>query len=184
MFKVTIDKKTYIALLEERHAEELYHLIDENRLSLGEWLHFPAATTKIQDTREFIEKSLNRFASNNGYWAGIWHKGKLAGSIGYLYIDLSNNKTEIGYWLGENYQGIGLATQASKLLIEHAFNNLQLNKVEINVATENLKSKALPERLGFKKEGEIRDYEKLNGKYFNRIIYGLLKDEWLNKESY
>lgn len=182
MFKAVIDSNSYISILEQRHADELFNLIDESRESIGKWLAFPEFTTEVQDTKTFIEKSLNRFASDNGYWAGIWHKEKIAGSIGYLYLDWGNKKTEIGYWLGKDFEGNGLATKACELLIEHAFSDLQLNKVEINVATKNIKSKAIPERLGFVEEGTIRNYEFLNGEYFDRIIFGLIKSEWINKQ--
>ncbi|WP_431731904.1 GNAT family N-acetyltransferase [Bacillus timonensis] len=43
--------------------------------------------------------------------AGICHKGKIAGSIDYLYLDWSSYKTEIGYWLGKDFEGLGLATR-------------------------------------------------------------------------
>ncbi|MNJ66880.1 putative ribosomal N-acetyltransferase YdaF [compost metagenome] len=102
----------------------------------------------------------------------------MAGSIGFLYMDWNARKSEIGYWLGDEYIGMGLATKATKLLINHSFEELGLRKVEINVARENLKSKAIPERLGFTAEGTIRNYEYLNGEYHDRIIYGLLQDEW------
>ncbi|HSO57586.1 MAG TPA: GNAT family protein [Paenisporosarcina sp.] len=177
MFKAMIDSNTYVSILETRHAEELFHLIDENRESIGKWLAFPAYTTEVHHTETFIKKSLNRFASSNGFWAGIWYKGKLAGLIGYLYVD-RGHKTEIGYWLGKDFEGYGLVTKACKLFIEHAFNHLQLNKVEINMAPNNLKSKAIPERLGFMEEGTIRNYELLHGEYLDRIVFGLLKNEW------
>ncbi|RKL67226.1 ribosomal-protein-serine acetyltransferase [Salipaludibacillus neizhouensis] len=179
MFKATADRDTYISILEPRHADELFKVVDRSRESLGEWLSFPAFTKGVQDSKTFIEKSLNRFAANNGYWSGIWHKGELAGSIGYLYIDSQNSKTEIGYWLGKDFVGRGLVRKACKLMIEHAFTDLQLNKVEINIATKNIKSKAIPEYLGFTKEGVIRNYEFLNGQYLDRIVYGILKDDWI-----
>ncbi|WP_078596594.1 GNAT family N-acetyltransferase [Evansella clarkii] len=181
MFKADIDKETHLAILEPRHAAELFNLIEGSRDSIGKWLSFPNYTNEVKDTEKFIEKSLNRFALNNGYWAGIWHQGKIAGSVGYLNFDWNNNKTEIGYWLGENYEGLGLATKACNLLVKHAFDDLEINKVEINVASINIKSKAIPERLGFSEEGTIRDYEYLNGQYLDRTIYGLLKEEWMNK---
>jgi ribosomal-protein-serine acetyltransferase len=178
MFKAIINSNTYVSILETRHAEELFNLIDANRESIGKWLAFPAFTTEVHHSETFIKKSLNRFASSNGFWAGIWYKGKLAGSIGYLFIDRGNHKTEIGYWLGKEFEGYGLATKACNLFIQHAFTDLQLNKVEISMASKNSKSKAIPERLGFKEEARIRNYEFLHGEYLDRIIYGLLKEEW------
>ncbi|MCZ0704599.1 ribosomal-protein-serine acetyltransferase [Natronobacillus azotifigens] len=178
MYKAIIDKDTYISILEPKHAEELYHLVDGSRVNIGEWLSFPMKKNKVEDAKLFIEKSLKRLSQNNGYWAGIWHKGNIAGSIGYLFIDWSARKTEIGYWLGDDFIGKGLATLACKQLIDHAFNDLRLKKVEINVATKNSKSKAIPVRLGFKQEGIIRNDEYLNGEYHDRVIYGLLNEEW------
>ncbi|MFF2091807.1 GNAT family N-acetyltransferase [Paenibacillus sp. NPDC058174] len=178
MYKAVMDEENYLTVLEPRHANELYQLIDGSRESIGRWLAFPNQTKKVEDSLTFIEKSLKRLSDNNGYWAGIWHKGKIAGSIGFIYMDWSARKTEIGYWLGDEYLGKGLVTKATTLFINHSFKELDLRKVEINVASENLKSRAIPERLGFTAEGTIRNYEYLNGEYHDRIIYGLLKEEW------
>jgi ribosomal-protein-serine acetyltransferase len=179
MFKAVINSNSYLALFEKRHAEELFNIIDGSRDQIGKWLSFPTYTNEIKDTELFIEKSLSRYAANNGFWAGIWHQGKLAGSIGYLYVDQKNLKTEIGYWLSKDFEGLGLATKACKLLIDYAFKELSLNKVEINVAVKNHKSRAIPVRLGFTEEGVIRHYEFLNGEYLDRVIYGMLRGEWV-----
>ncbi|CAG9621555.1 GNAT family N-acetyltransferase [Sutcliffiella rhizosphaerae] len=178
MFKVQIDSKTYIQTLEKRHAHELYQLINGSRVSIGEWLAFPTKTKHVEDSEKFIENSLKRFTNGNGYWAGIWHEGKLAGSIGFLYIDWTAKKTEIGYWLGAAAVGRGIATIAVKQFNEPAFNELNLKKIEINVASHNTKSRAIPERLGFQHEGTIRNYEYLNGEYLDREVYGMLREEW------
>jgi ribosomal-protein-serine acetyltransferase len=69
-------------------------------------------------------------------------------------------------------------SQALETIIEYGFRDLKLNKIEIRVATENLKSRALPERFGFKEEGVIRDAEWLYDRYVDHVVYGLLQDEW------
>ncbi|WP_147805192.1 GNAT family N-acetyltransferase [Alkalicoccus halolimnae] len=178
MYKATIDSETHLAILEPRHAKELYQVIDDSRETIGEWLSFPSHTNKVDDTAAFIKKSLKRLAENNGYWAGIWHNGRIAGSIGFLYIDWSAKKTEIGYWLGDEFTGKGLAAKALSQFIDHSFNDLGLRKIEVNTASKNLRSRTIPEKLGFTQEGTIRNYEYLNGEYHDRVIYGLLKEEW------
>ncbi|WP_409294691.1 GNAT family N-acetyltransferase [Peribacillus sp. SCS-26] len=181
MLKANVDSVTSISILDDAHAVELFSLIDKNRNALGEWLSFPGYTKDVSDTEAFIRRSMAGFNEGGGYWAGIWHEGKLSGSIGYLYIDRKNKKTEIGYWLGSEFEGKGLATKSCRLLIQNAFEKLKLNKVEINAAAANHKSRAIPLRLGFKEEGTIRDYELLNGKYLDRTFYGLLKDEYFEQ---
>ncbi|QFT89581.1 Putative ribosomal N-acetyltransferase YdaF [Bacillus sp. THAF10] len=182
MFKTILNSTTYLQLLERKHADELFYLIDGSKESIGKWLSFPTRTEGVEDCTTFIEKSLQRYAKNNGYWAGIWHEGRLVGSIGYLYIDSDAKKTEIGYWLGKEYEGKGLATIAVRAMITNAFRNLHLEKVEINVASQNWKSQRIPKQLGFKEEGVIRNYEYLNGEYLDRVVYGLLRHEWKIRE--
>jgi ribosomal-protein-serine acetyltransferase len=183
MFKQLLDVDTHISLLQPNDASHLFKVVDSNRGTLGKWLSFPEKTKSVKDSKVFIEKSLNRFAEDNGFWAGIWVAGELAGAIGYLYVDSHNRKTEIGYWLGRGFEGKGLVTKSCKTFIHHAFEDWDLNKVEINMAGENTKSRAVAERLGFKYEGAIRDYEFLNGEYHDRLIYGMLQEEWNELEG-
>ena len=77
MFKAIIDSNANVSILETRHAEELFNLIDANRESIGKWLAFPAFTTEVQHTKMFIQKSLNRFASSNGFGQASVIKGNL-----------------------------------------------------------------------------------------------------------
>lgn len=178
MFRAEMDEHTYLAILEVRHAQELFDLINESRDSIRKWLDFPDKTIAVDDTKAFIRRSLSRFANNNGYWAGIWHHGQIAGSIGFLWIDWDAKRTEIGYWLGSEFEGNGLMTKACHAFIAHAFNELHLRKIEIGAATNNIKSRAIPERLGFTQEGIMRNYERLHDQYLDRVVYGLIKDEW------
>lgn len=183
MFKNDVDELTFLSLLETKDSEKLYDLIDRNRTHLGEWLKFPSVTTHADDSKAFIERTRMRYAQNDGYWLGIWSNNELVGSIGYLYLDRENKKTEIGYWLGKEYEGNGIISNSVKALIDYAFKELNLNKVEIGAATENIKSRAIPEKLGFKREGELRDYEYINGRFLNRVIYGLNSEEWSQNKN-
>lgn len=95
----------------------------------------------------------------------------------------SNKTAYIGYWLGEDFQGKGIMTKVAKALTDPAFSNLKLNKVEIRAAAENEKSRGIPERLGFVKEGCIRKSEWLYDHYVDSIVYGVLADEWQGKSE-
>lgn len=178
MIKFEIDDSFCLSLLEIKDADKLYELINRNRDHIGEWLKFPSVTLKVDDSISFIERIQVRYEKREGFWLGIWNGNELAGSIGFTYIDQENKKTEIGYWIGKEYEGKGIIIKSLKELINYAFVDLKLNKIEIGVATENTKSRSIPEKLGFMREGEIRDYEYLNGRFHNRIIYGLKSEEW------
>jgi ribosomal-protein-serine acetyltransferase len=179
--KVTVD--TELRLLEQRHAEELTNLIDRNREHLRAWLPWVDATRAVEDLKNFIRGALKQFAQNKGFVAGIWHEDRLAGVIGYDPIDWENRTTEVGYWLGEEQQGKGLVTAACRALVDHAFGELGLNRVVISCATENEKSCAIPERLGFRREGIERQAEWLYDRFVDHVTYSALASEWPRRHS-
>jgi len=118
------------------------------------------------------------YNNQQGITAGIFYKGQLAGVAGFNTLDWKNKIGTIGYWLGVHFIGKGIMTRVVCALIEYAFNNLKLNRLEIRVATNNFKSRAIPERLYFTLEGYIRQAEWLYDHYVDHRIYGMLAEEW------
>ncbi len=178
MFAYRISSDLELRLLEERHAEELFSLTDHNREYLREWLPWLDDTRSVEDTKNFIRKSLEQFANSSGFQAGIWFKGDLAGVVGYHRIDWPNRMTSIGYWLGASYQGQGLMTAACRALVKYAVDDLKLNRVEIRCAASNTKSRAIPERLDFNQEGVLRQAEWLYDHFVDHVVYAMLASEW------
>ena len=179
MFAYQVDEHIQLRQLEPRFAEDLFQLIDRNRTYLREWLPWVDGTLSPKDTSHFIQLTLNQIAANNGFQTGIFYQGVIAGCIGLHRIDWGNQKTSIGYWLAAEFQGRGIMTKACKAMIDHIFNELELNRVEIRAAVKNRKSRAIPERLGFTQEGTIRRAEWLYDHYVDHVVYGLLKEEWV-----
>jgi ribosomal-protein-serine acetyltransferase len=183
VFVHKLSETTELRLLEERHAQELSDLTERNQEHLRAWLPWVDSSRTVEDRKKFIRDSLKQFAENKGFVAGIWREGRLAGVIGYDAIDWENRSTEVGYWLGEEYQGRGLATTACRALVEHAFGELGLNRVSIACATENKKSCAIPERLGFRREGVKHQAEWLYDHFVDHVIYAALASEWGMRRS-
>lgn len=181
MFKYVVDKDIELRLLENKYTEEMFRLVDSCRNHLREWLPWVDGTKNIEDTKNFIEITKKQFVSNDGFQAGIWYKGELAGVIGYHSINWTHKSTSIGYWLSKEYVGRGIMTKACRVFIDYALIDLKLNRVEIRCAENNYKSKAIPERLGFKTEGIIREAEWLYDHYVDHVIYGVLAKEWKEK---
>lgn len=178
MLKSRIDKDIELGMLEARHAAELYERLDECREYLREWMSFVDSSKSVDSTTTFIKESLKQYADNQGFNLGIWYKGVLAGVIGLHWINWANKYTSLGYWLAERFQGNGIITRACESVIAHCFNELDLNRIEIRVATENYKSQAIPKRLGFTKEGVLRSAEWINDRYVDHIVFGLLKNDF------
>jgi ribosomal-protein-serine acetyltransferase len=174
MFHYQVDDDTELRLLEERHAELLLALIERNRERHPE---IPQLHT-LADARDYIRRDLDLFADGKGLGVGIWFRGSLAGSVRYHEIDWQNRSTELGYWLGAEFESRGLITKACGVLLEHAFTELGLNRVVISCAAENARSRAVADRLGFTQEGIRRQSELVAGRFVDQVVYALLAHEW------
>jgi len=168
----------YLQVLEERHAPEVFAVVDRERNYLREWLPWVDMSTEVEDTLNFIKTSLQQFAGNDGFSAGIWSGDEFIGGIGTHRIDWLYRRVEIGYWIAQKYQGRGIVTDACRAVIDHAFDEWKLNRVEIHCATGNAKSCAIPKRLGFQLEGLLREAQLLNGEYLDINVYGMLARDW------
>ncbi|WP_058308187.1 GNAT family N-acetyltransferase [Gracilibacillus massiliensis] len=178
MFQYKIDEEVALKLIELKDAESIFKLTNHSREYLREWLPWVDNTTKVEDTKEFIRSSLKDYAKGNSLTTFILYQGKLVGNASYNKIDWLNKIVYIGYWLGEDYQGKGIMTRVARGLTEYAFNEMQFNKVVIEAATENKKSRSIPERLGFTKEGCLRQAEWIHDHYVDHAFYGMLAEEW------
>jgi ribosomal-protein-serine acetyltransferase len=178
MLSHRIDDETELRLIEPHHAEALNALIEGNLEHIREWSGWLRRDRSIQNTHDFIKRNLARMAEDDGYALGIWHGGEMAGQIEYNYIDRANRKTDIGYWLGARFQGRGIVTKSCRALIDYAFGGLGLNRVEMHCAAENRRSRAIPERLGFRQEGVLVQAEWMHDHFHDLVVYAMLAGEW------
>ena len=127
---------------------------------------------------DFIRAARKQFVDNNGFQAAIVDGAQIIGAIGFHAVDWRNRSTSIGYWLAEDRQGRGTMTEAVRALVSHAFDVWKLNRVEIRAAVGNVRSRAIPERLGFKEEGVLRDGERIGERYEDSVVYAMLARDW------
>ncbi len=179
MFTYRLDDESELRMIELHHAEELNKLIQDNYDHIRKWSNWLTDEQRqVGKTVEFIKQNLAKFGSGEGYEIGIWHQGRMAGQIGYNHFELTDRRTEIGYWLGAEAQGKGLVTNACRALISNAFDKLSLNRVEIRCGTANHKSRRVAERLGAQLEGIARQAEWLHDSFIDLAVYSVLQTEW------
>lgn len=183
MFSWQIDNDIQLELLEARHAKELFQLTDQNREYLAQWLPWVDSVQQPRDTAQFIKEAQQQWVKNQSFQAAIIVRGTIAGTIGHHKIDWQNQKTSLGYWLGESYQGRGIMTKCCAAVVRHAFDDLDLHRVEIHCAIDNKKSRAIPKRLGFTKETIQKEAIQLNSDFKNRVVYRELSSEWNNRNN-
>ncbi len=180
-FPLQVDGDVRLKLLEPRHALELFNLVDSNRIHLREWLPFVDDYRSVAAATQFITRNQEGGVGTTRLAMGIRIGETLAGVVTFDYIDWNNRAALIGFWLGKSFQGRGIMTRTCSVLIGLAFNELDLNRVEISCAAENRRCRLVPERLGFRQEGVSRKREWLYDHFVDTVSYGMLASDWKNR---
>ena len=108
--------------------------------------------------------------------------GQPIGSVYLRDIDPRHQKAEFGIFIGEETgQGKGYGTQAAELILAHAFEKLELNKVFLRVFANNPRAIASYTKVGFVQEGVFRDDVFIDGKPYDMVYMGILKSDWKEK---
>jgi ribosomal-protein-serine acetyltransferase len=178
MLRLELSDACHLRLLEESDAQELHATIDSNRAYLARWLPWADGHQTPAQTLEFIRSSRRQIAENDGFQTALVADGAIVGMVGFHGVDWQNHATSIGYWLTEAEQGRGTMTQAVGALVDHALSRWRLNRVEIRANVENVRSRAIPERLGFQEEGTLRQAFRVGDRYLDDVVYAMLAADW------
>lgn len=175
---VLVGGRVALAFLEMSDAEELLYLVNASRGSLEKWLPWVEDFYTLQDARSSIDayETQRRMGNGGAFGIRLEEDGALAGEFILQWIDLRNRVASLGYFLGSEFEGKGFAREAGTLVLEF-LRTAGIHRVEISAATENAKSNALAERLGFRMEGVAVDAEFLHGKFWNHNRWAFVFDE-------
>lgn len=177
MCEIPISDEVALRLPRDEDVDELQALIEAERGQLARWLPWAAAQTRA-GTAGFIAKARAQALANDGFQAAIVVRGEIAGVIGFHSVDWVNRSTSIGYWLARPHRGKGLMTASVRALTDHAISVWELNRVEIEAAVANARSRAIPERLGYREEGTLREAERVGDRYLDSVLYAVLAADW------
>ncbi|HHY99354.1 MAG TPA: GNAT family N-acetyltransferase [Firmicutes bacterium] len=155
-----------------------------NNENIIKYLAFPLFPQTLEETTEFVERQLHKKgAPNEGIFVIALKddpKSEYIGSIGLHRIDYRNRHCELGIVIGrEDLLGKGIGREAIQMVLGFAFNFLNMHKVNLRVYEYNERARHCYAACGFKEEGRIRDQRYYNGKYWDEIIMGIIKEEYL-----
>jgi ribosomal-protein-serine acetyltransferase len=174
--RIQLSDDTELRDLTEADAGELYALVDANREHLAAWMPW-AADQDLERTAGFLHATSEKRKRGEALEGALVVDGRIVGCAGFPMIDRVSRAAMIGYWIATEHEGRGLVTRAVSALIDHAFGELGLHRVEIQAATGNVRSRAVPERLGFTQEGVLREAELVGERYQDLAVYGLLASD-------
>lgn len=176
--RLQIDPDIELRQLVKADAADIFNTVVSQREHLGPFLPFVALTQELSFTQNFVNASVEAPEKQREYTFTIRKNNEFIGLIGFKDTDRLNKKTEIGYWLSFHHQGNGIITRSVEKLCSFAFNKMGMNRVQIKCAVDNVRSKKVPQRLGFIFEGIERQGELLTGGIFTDLaVYSQLKNE-------
>jgi ribosomal-protein-alanine N-acetyltransferase len=120
------------------------------------------------------------YRSGDAFQLGIERRADhiLLGTCSIFQFHVASRRAEIGYALGRPYWGLGYMNQALRALLRYAFQTRDLNRLEADIDPRNVASAKTLERLGFQKEGHLRERWIVNDEISDTHLYGLLRREW------
>ncbi len=136
--------------------------------------------TDVEEARQMVVDIRCDFETKKFFKWGVARNedDHVIGTCTLFNVFLENYRAEIGYALGREFWGNGFMTEALKSLIEYSFQNLNLHRLEADVDPRNDASIKTLERLGFRREGHLRERWHVGGEIQDALFYGLLRREW------
>jgi len=174
MFSCKIHPGLELRPVQPSDAGPLFAVIDRHRARLREWLPWVDATRKISDTEKYVAATIREDADTRAFTCGIWSNGQIVGIIGHNRIDWGNRIGFPAYWLSPESDGRGIMTHCCRAVIDQAFGELQLHRLVLAAATENLRAQKIPEKLGFTKIRTLPKAEWLYDHHVDHYLYSLL----------
>lgn len=177
-----VDDNIALHLARYELADAVFQAVDENRAHLRQWLPWVDGTCSVDDTKTFIQESMQHNSDGSRLTLFITVDDQLAGSLGVVNFNKEHRKCEIGYWLREDLQGRGIVTKALATFADFLFKNKGMNRLEIQVMVGNGRSRAVPFRLGFQLEGVLRQALFMYQTFHDLELFSLLKSDWTKRQ--
>ena len=155
---------------------EMHELTVANLDRLRRWEQWAGLEPTLPATFESTTRRLEAFIRGQALPCAIRVGGALVGSV-ELSIDLAEGTGELGYWIDADAEGQGVARRACDAVLDHAFEQAGLSRVEARVASGNLRSRRLAERLGFTLEGTLRSAHVVGGVRQDVALYGMVAED-------
>jgi ribosomal-protein-alanine N-acetyltransferase len=136
---------------------------------------------EVEETEEFITRALREAAveppRHRHFAIALDESGEAIGVTSLHEIDLIHRRATIGSWIGRPHWGKGLMREAKALILQFAFDELQLERVQAWVVIDNQRSLSNLESCGFRREGVARCHARVGDRSVNQVLLAILRGE-------
>lgn len=175
-------KRLLLRPLRHADAEAVFRMFTDTKFM--EFVTSPPFGS-LEEAHALVTRDMSAMASGERIRLGIERveDGALIGNCTLFRLDEESRKAEIGYGLLGSAFGKGYMNEALISLLEYGFSTLNLNRVQAEIDPKNTNSAKSLERIGFSKEGVLRESCIANGAISDSALYGLLQSEWMKRET-
>ena len=163
--------------------------LDDAQAMFALWCNDPQVTRflswpphgTIDNTKRLLKSWRQRYEDTMFYNWCIEFEGLPIGGIDLIMRSAKSLRAELGYCIATKYSGRGIVTEAACGVLTYAFETVELHKICAKHDVENPASGRIMQKLGMRQEGYMKlDAQRLDGTYSDMVLYGILRDEWLN----
>lgn len=165
----------------KRDAPTLDESIRLSLADLNQWLPWARLDYTSSDTHAFIRDSIQAWKEERAWDYSIRSKEDTRthlGNVSFWTVSKLGKIAEIGYWVRSDETSRGICTEAVGLLLEETFNSLGYHKVVLRIAVGNDPSDRVAEKLGFTREGVLREELLIRGNWVDHSLWSLLDREY------
>jgi ribosomal-protein-serine acetyltransferase len=199
-FNLKVDEEIQLRNIHPDDAEALFDLMERNRARLRPWIHPSSLPETAKAARLFTVKCLFNFygdptgpseldqyfhelefyfpPSHRPLDLGIWFHDELAGAIMMSRLEDSSTALEFGYWITAEHEGKGIITRCVSALMDYAIDEMDIQRFVIGCAVNNQRSRAVPERLGYRLHVTQPNGEVVGEFVYDRAIYGIRSSDY------
>ncbi|MEN3585618.1 GNAT family protein [Streptomyces sp. ZYX-F-203] len=164
--------------LEIWHAQEFLEHLDRGREFVNRYIPFGSRVTDVESARSLLRSHADKRAADSGSLHGIWLDGRLVGGLLFVRFDAAAGTCEIGCWLEPAGTGHGLVARGARVLIDWAFAERGMHRVEWHAASANTPSVNAARRLGMVREGVLRQSFPHRGVRHDMEVWAVLAPDW------
>ena len=176
-FPIITTERLILREMNQEDAESIYKILsDPDVIKYDSFELF----TEIDQAANLIKWFNDDYKQKQSIFWGISLKEN-TNIIGFCRckIEIPGVRASLGYDLNREFWNMGIMTETLKAVVEHAFKNADINRIEATVSIQNSASVRVLEKLGFVKEGVLRERSYMSGRYHDMAMLSLLKREYI-----
>lgn len=164
-----------------RDAEPLLEAVESSLAELSDWMPWAHMNYGRDDASGFVRDSQSSWKEGRAYDFAIRRPEDIdhhLGNVSIWSVSRLGRVAEIGYWIRTGDTSSGVATEVTRRLLKVGFDDLFMHKINLRIAVGNRRSERVAEKLGFSREGILREELMIKSRWVDHTLYSLLESEW------